>query len=71
MRGAIISVEIPHVVELAIKETPPVVKGATVTNQPKDAILETGVRVRVPGFIEPGEVIRIDTRTGEYIERAK
>ena len=69
--GNIISVEIPHVVELVIQETPPVVKGATVTNQPKEATLETGARVRVPAFIEPGETIRVDTRTGEYVERAK
>jgi len=69
--GNIISMELPNVVELKIVETPPVVKGATVTNQPKDAILETGVRIRVPSFLEPGEVVRVDTRTGEYVERAK
>jgi elongation factor P len=67
----LISVELPHVVELLVKETPPVVKGATATNQPKDATLETGVRVKVPAFVEPGNVVRVDTRTGEYIERAK
>ena len=69
--GQIIDFELPHVVELQIKDTPPVVKGSTVTNQPKDATLETGARVRVPAFIEPGERIRVDTRTGDYIERAK
>lgn len=69
--GAVILVELPHVVELVIADTPPVVKGATVTNQPKDATLETGARVRVPAFIEPGETIRVDTRSGEYLERAK
>lgn len=69
--GKMIAFELPHVVELTIEDTPPVVKGATVTNQPKDATLETGARVRVPAFIEPGEKIRVDTRTGEYIERAK
>lgn len=67
----IISFETPMIVELAVSETPPVVKGATATNQSKEAILETGVKVRVPPFIEPGEIIRIDTRTGEYVERAK
>ena len=67
----IIGVELPHVVELAVKETPPVVKGATATNQTKDAILETGAKVRVPPFIEPGQVVRVDTRSGEYLERAK
>ena len=69
--GAMISFELPHVVELEITDTPPVVKGATATNQPKDATLETGARVRVPAFISPGERVRVDTRTGEYIERAK
>lgn len=69
--GEIIGVELPHVVELEITDTPPVVKGATVTNQPKEATLETGARIRVPAFIEPGERVRVDTRSGEYIERAK
>ena len=69
--GSIVGVELPHIVELAVKDTPPIVKGATATNQPKDAILETGVKVRVPGFVEIGEVVRVDTRTGEYLERAK
>ena len=69
--GNIVTVELPHVVDLTITDTPPVVKGATATNQPKDAIVETGARIRVPAFIEPGEVIRVDTRSGEYIERAK
>ena len=69
--GNILTLELPQVVELEITDTPPVVKGATVTNQPKDATVETGARVRVPAFIAPGEVIRVDTRTGEYIERAK
>lgn len=69
--GNVLTVELPHVVELEITDTPPVVKGATATNQPKDAVLETGARVRVPAFIEPGETVRVDTRSGEYIERAK
>ncbi len=69
--GKLLQVELPHVVELKIKDTPPVVKGSTATNQPKDAVLETGIRVRVPAFIEPGESIRVDTRNGEYVERVK
>ncbi|MCH7721227.1 MAG: elongation factor P [Planctomycetes bacterium] len=68
---AIIAVELPNVVTLEVTDTPPVVKGATATNQPKDATLETGARVRVPSFIAPGEAIRVDTRNGEYVERAK
>lgn len=69
--GKIVSCELPNTVELTVTDTPPVVKGATATNQTKDAVLETGLRVRVPPFIENGEVLRIDTRTGEYLERAK
>ncbi|HUU85387.1 MAG TPA: elongation factor P [Phycisphaerae bacterium] len=69
--GQLISFELPIVVELEITDTPPVVKGATATNQPKEAIVETGAKVRVPGFIAPGEKIRVDSRTGEYLERVK
>jgi elongation factor P len=69
--GKIVSVELPNTVELKVVDTPPVARGATATNQTKDAVLETGLRVRVPPFIENGELLRIDTRTGEYLERAK
>lgn len=69
--GLMISLELPNTVELVVKDAPPVVKGATATNQMKDAIMETGARVRVPPFVETGMLLRIDTRTGEYIERAK
>jgi elongation factor P len=69
--GQIIGLELPNVVELEVTDAPPVVKGATVTNQPKDVTLETGARVRVPAFIDTGERVRIDTRSGEYIDRAK
>ena len=67
----IVTIELPNVVELAVTDTSPVIKGATATNQTKDAVLETGLRLRVPPFIENGEVLRVDTRTGEYLERAK
>ncbi|RMF84558.1 MAG: elongation factor P [Planctomycetota bacterium] len=69
--GKIVTAELPNVVELEVTDTPPVVKGATATNQNKDATLETGLRVKVPPFIGIGDVIRVDTRSGEYIERAK
>ncbi len=69
--GKVVTVELPNTVELKVVDTPPAIKGATVTNQNKDATLETGLRIKVPPFIEPGEVVRVDTRTGEYIERAK
>ena len=67
--GRPLGVEMPAVVELTIAETTPQPKGATATNQYKDATLETGLRIKVPPFVEPGEMVRIDTRTGEYIER--
>jgi len=69
--GRIVTAELPNVVVLTVTDTPPVVKGSTATNQPKEAMLETGARVRVPAFIEPGEAIRVDTRSGEYVERVK
>lgn len=69
--GELVGVELPNVVQLKVADAPPVVKGATATNQSKDATMETGLRVRVPPFIEIGEDLRIDTRTGEYLERAR
>lgn len=69
--GTLVAVELPNTVELKVVDTAPVSRGATVTNQTKDAQLETGLKVRVPPFIENGEMLRIDTRTGEYLERAK
>jgi len=63
-------VEAPNFVELKITETEPGVKGDTATNVTKAATVETGAVVQVPIFIEPGEVIKIDTRTGEYLSRA-
>jgi elongation factor P len=69
--GLIISVELPNTVTLQVVDTPPVVKGSTATNQPKEATLETGLRIRVPPFVEIGEKVRVDTRSGEYLDRAK
>ncbi len=66
-----VSIEIPDFVELAVTDTPPALAGATATNQYKEATLETGLKVQVPPFVKPGERIRIDTRTGEYLERVK
>jgi elongation factor P len=70
MEGRVVGVELPNTVELAVTEAPPVVRGSTATNQSKEVVLETGYKVRVPPFITAGEVLRIDTRTGEYLERA-
>jgi elongation factor P len=66
-----VSIEVPDFVELTVTDTPPALAGATATNQYKDATLETGLTVSVPPFVKPGEKIRIDTRTGEYLERVK
>ncbi|MGE3821170.1 MAG: elongation factor P [Isosphaeraceae bacterium] len=66
-----VSVDVPASIDLTVTETPPSIKGATATNQYKEAVMETGLKVQVPPFIGPGEKIRIDTRTGEYIERVK
>ncbi|HON92976.1 MAG TPA: elongation factor P [Sedimentisphaerales bacterium] len=69
--GNIVSLELPKVVELAVVDTTPVPKGATATNQMKDATLEGGLRIRVPPFIEIGEVVRVNTEDGSYGGRAK
>ncbi len=69
-QGNVFGVEPPFFVELEITETDPGFKGDTATNATKPAVLETGAEIKVPLFLEPGEKIRIDTRTGEYMERA-
>jgi len=69
--GNVVSIELPNVVELTVTETTPQPKGATATNQMKDATLETGLKTRVPPFIEVGEVVRISTENGEYLSKAK
>ena len=63
------SVEIPNFVELEITATEPGIKGNTATNTLKPATVETGAEIRVPLFINEGDKVRIDTRTGEYMER--
>jgi len=69
-QGSPIGVELPNSVELKVVETEPGFKGDTAAGGSKPARLETGATVQVPFFISPGDVIRVDTRTGEYIERA-
>jgi len=68
--GAVVSYELPKTVDLKVIDTPPGIKGATATNQLKEATLETGLKTRVPPFIEIGETIRISTETGGYLSRA-
>ena len=66
-----ISVTPPNFVNLLVIETDPGVKGDTATGGSKPATLETGAVVKVPLFVEPNELLKIDTRTGEYISRVK
>lgn len=65
-----ISVQLPTFVELKVVDTPPGVKGDTAAGATKPAVLETGLTVNVPFFVNNGEAIRVDTRTGQYLERA-
>ena len=69
-KGNVFGVEPPYFVELEVTETDPGFKGDTATNATKPATLETGAEIKVPLFINQGDMIRIDTRTGEYMERA-
>ena len=68
--GEILGVDLPTKVDLKVTSSPPAVKGDTVSNANKLAKVETGAEISVPMFIKEGDVIRIDTRTGEYVERA-
>ena len=67
--GSVFSVEPPLFVELEITDTEPGFKGDTATGATKPAVVETGATVYVPLFVEQGDVIKIDTRTGEYLSR--
>ncbi|MEA5011638.1 MAG: elongation factor P [Angelakisella sp.] len=69
-KGNVFGVEPPFFVELEVTKTDPGFAGNTATNATKPAVLETGVEIKVPLFVEEGEKIRVDTRTGEYMERA-
>ncbi len=67
--GRVVGVEVPMFVELEVKETTPNIKGAAVQNTSKPAVLETGLEIKVPPYIESGNRVKIDTRTGEFVER--
>lgn len=69
-QGRPISIELPAAVELTITDTTPAIKGATATNQPKDAVCETGLKTKVPPFISLGERIKVSTADGSYLSRA-
>ena len=68
--GDVVSAELPAAVELSVSQTEPGVQGDRVSGARKPATLETGLVVQVPLFVEPGEKIKVDTRTGEYLARA-
>jgi elongation factor P len=69
-QGRMINVDLPMTVELVVTETPPVIKNATATAETKEAILETGLKVRVPPYLETGDRVKVDTRDGRFISRA-
>ncbi|MCA9290897.1 MAG: elongation factor P [Phycisphaerales bacterium] len=68
--GNALGVELPTSIDLTVTETSPQVRGATATNQLKEATVETGARIRVPPFIENGQVVRVNPVTGEYLGKA-
>lgn len=69
--GQPVGIQLPQTVTLRVVETEPSIKGASVSNQNKPAKTETGLVVNVPPFIEEGDQVKVDTTTGQYIERAK
>jgi elongation factor P len=69
-QGRMVNVDLPMVVELVVTETAPALKHATATAQTKEAVLETGLRLQVPPYLEAGEKIKVDTRDGRFISRA-
>jgi elongation factor P len=69
--GKPITVNLPDTVDLEVRDTPPEVKRATAAGQSKPATLETGIVVQVPSFIKTGDIVRVDTRSGEYVTRVK
>lgn len=68
--GRMVNAELPMTVELTVIETPPVIKNATATAETKEAILETGLKLKVPPYLESGQKIKVDTRDGRFISRA-
>jgi len=71
VQGAVVDLVLPNTVDLRVEEADPVIKGATAQAQLKRAKLETGLEVQVPPYVEAGELIRIDTRDGHFVERVR
>ena len=70
-KGTVFGVEPPYFVDLEVTETEPGIKGDTATNTLKPATLETGVEIRVPLFVNEGDLVQVDTRDGSYLQRVK
>lgn len=68
-QGRVVGIIAPMFVELVVQETTPNIKGAAVQNTSKPAIMETGLEIKVPPYIEQGDKVKVDTRTGEFVER--
>jgi len=68
--GRMVNVDLPMTVELAVIETAPILKNATATAETKDAILETGLKIKVPPYLGTGEKVKVDTRDGRFLSRA-
>jgi elongation factor P len=69
--GRLLGIELPHIVELRVVETEPVIAGATAKAQTKAATLETGGVIQVPPYLEAGEWVRVDTREARFVERVR
>jgi elongation factor P len=69
-QGRMVNVDLPMTVELTVTETAPVLKNATATAQTKEAVLETGLSIQVPPYLEVGDRVKVDTRDGRFISRA-
>ena len=67
--GNPMTIDLPAAVDLEVTDTPPGIKNATATNQLKEAVMETGLKTRVPPFISNGQIVRISTKTGEYLSK--
>ncbi len=67
--GRVVGIEPPMFVQLKVTETTPNIKGAAVQNTNKPAMLETGLEIKVPPYIEEGDTVKVDTRTGDFVER--
>ena len=65
-----VNIDLPLTVELEVVETAPVMKNATATAQTKEAVLQTGLKIQVPPYLEVGDRVKVDTRDGRFISRA-